>query len=195
MVLSHQLCELSVQEAPVCWKCRPPLQRRWDQTQGKCKSKHSALVPESLTGAQAPSGNHNTLLFLRTNTSSSFCLLLYTLRASRGFCTAPLCGTGMDCALFLVIRFNSSYCGLNSGWACLVVFFILCGAYTWSAVPLGCPTPHSPLMMLLSHNRSCPFHPSNAPDIPNTRSHKEIHKGQHCGCLSIPQREAPTLIN
>lgn len=101
----------------------------------------------------------------------------------------------MDCALFLVIRFNSSYCGLNSGWACLVVFFILCGAYTWSAVPLGCPTPHSPLMMLLSHNRSCPFHPSNAPDIPNTRSHKEIHKGQHCGCLSIPQREAPTLIN
>lgn len=93
-----------------------PLQRRWDQTQGKCKSKHSAIVPESLTGTQAPSGNHNTLLFLRTNTSSSFCLLLHTLRASRGFCTAPLCGTGMDCALFLVIRFNSSYCGLNSGW-------------------------------------------------------------------------------
>lgn len=178
-----------------------PRQRRWDQTQGRCKPKHSALVPESLTGTQAPSGNHSTLLFLRTNTPSSFCLLLHTLRATRGFCTAPLCDTGMDCALLLQMGIGLVLICLSVGWIligispCLTVLFILWGAHTWSAVPLGCPTPQGPLMILLSDNRSLPFGPNNAPDILNTKSHKEINRGEHCGCLSIPQGEAPAPIN
>lgn len=149
-----------------------PLQRRQHQTQGRCKPKHSALVPESLTGTQAPLGSHSTLLlFPRINIPSSYCLLLHTLRATRGFCTAPLCGTGIDCALLLEMGVRLVLIHLSVGWIlvgispCLRVF-ILCGAYTWSAVPLGCPTPHGPLMMLLSDNRSLPFRPNNAPDVP-----------------------------
>lgn len=148
----------------------------------------------------APSGSHSTLLFLRTKTPSSFCLLLHTLRATRGFCTALLCGIGMDCALLLEMGIRLVLIHLSVGWIlvgispCLTVFFILWGAHTWSAVPIGCPTPR-PLMMLLSDNRSLPFHPNNAPDIPNTRSHKEIYGGQYCGCRSISQGEVPALIN
>lgn len=146
-ILSHQLCELSVHKACGVLEVQAPLQGRQDQTQGRCKPKHSALVPGSLIGTQAPLGSHSTLLFLRTNTPSSFCLLLHTLRATRGFCTAPLCGTEMDCALLLEMGIRLVLIHLSVAWILVgisLMVFTLCGAHTRSAVPVGCPTPQIP---------------------------------------------------
>lgn len=46
------------------------------------QNRHSEIVLESLTGTQAALGRHSTLLFVMTNTPSSFCLLLHTLKTT-----------------------------------------------------------------------------------------------------------------
>lgn len=96
-----------------------PLQRRWDQTQGRCKPKHSALVPESLTGTQAPSGNHGTLLFLRTNSQQFLPPVTHT-ESKQGVLYCPIVWyrNGL-CTPFRdgnKISFDPPFCGLSSGW-------------------------------------------------------------------------------
>lgn len=124
-ILSHQLCELSVHEAGQACGVLQGTQHATSAgtltEQDGIKHKAGAeFVLESLTGTQAPSGSHSTLLFVRTNPPSSFCLLLHTLKTNgrvlycpivwyrNGLCT-PFTGgkkTG----------FNPCFCGLNSGW-------------------------------------------------------------------------------
>lgn len=78
-----------------------PLQSKTGSNTRQVQTKHSGFVLESLTGTQAPLGSHCTLLFVRKNTPSSFCLLLHTLKTTGGICTGPLGATGTDCAPLL----------------------------------------------------------------------------------------------
>jgi len=80
-----------------------PLQNKTGSNTRQVQSKHSGFVLESLMRTQAPSGSCTVLLFVRTNMPSGFCLLLHTLKTTEGFCTAPLRGTGMDCAPHLEV--------------------------------------------------------------------------------------------
>lgn len=142
---------------------------------------------ESLTGTQAPLGSHCTLLWTLPAVSASCyihlkqqeCLYCPIMWYRNGLYTHFRRGkkTGL----------NPCFCGLNSGWDLShkpEMVSSLCWAYTWFTVPLGCPILHGLLTMLLSHIRSLPCCSNTAWGILNTRSYKDICRGEHCGCLS-----------